>query len=306
MLWQASSLKAVRCCGRVLHNDAVGDPDDGQGVLVKRRKVGGRSVASYQGLMTCGSVWATQLGAMTRKTPEHGYADANRAHLARLGSGRRARGGGGEYLGRYLTKATYDVATKTGIEVAAGQVSKVGRLERNRTPFELLADLATSVDARGFGVRTPRHWAVKEAGNGDWTVIDRDTGEVVAVTPPGEWAIWHEWEQASKGRRQIMWSRRRRDPSSVREELWNRLLDTRGATAGESDEAVAAADVDGEVVGEVSRADWYRVVVWRPELVTRLLQTAEVRGRAGVAMLLAEIGVIAALGHPPPSEDAAA
>lgn len=34
MLWQASSLKAVRCCGRMLHNDAVGDPDDGQGVAI--------------------------------------------------------------------------------------------------------------------------------------------------------------------------------------------------------------------------------------------------------------------------------
>jgi hypothetical protein len=94
---------------------------------------------------------------------------------------------GAEYLGRYLAKATYDAAIKLGIEVAAGQVSKTGRLERNRAPFELLADLATSVDARGFGVRTPRHWAVKEAGNGDWAVIDCDTGEVVAVTPPGEW-----------------------------------------------------------------------------------------------------------------------
>ncbi|WP_231999722.1 hypothetical protein [Mycobacterium sp. 1245852.3] len=214
--------------------------------------------------------------------------------------------GGAEYLGRYLTKATYDAATRTGIEVAAGQVSKAGRLDRNRTPFELLADLATSVDARGFGVRTPRHWAVKEAGDGDWAVIDRDTGEVLAVTPPGEWAIWHEWEQASKGRRQIMWSRRRRDPASVREELWNNLLDVRGATSDQSDEEVAAIDVEGEVVGEICRGDWYRVVVWRPELVTRLLETAEAEGRAGLAMLLAEIRGVAALGLSPPLEGAAA
>jgi hypothetical protein len=58
MLWQASSLKAVRCCGRMLHNDAIGDPDDGQNVVVRRREVDGRMVASYQGLMTCGSVWS--------------------------------------------------------------------------------------------------------------------------------------------------------------------------------------------------------------------------------------------------------
>jgi hypothetical protein len=58
MLWQASSLKAVRCCGRMLHNDAVGDPDDGQGVRIVRREIDGRMVAHYQGLMTCGSVWS--------------------------------------------------------------------------------------------------------------------------------------------------------------------------------------------------------------------------------------------------------
>lgn len=57
MLWQASSLKAVRCCGRMLHNDAVGNPDDGQTVAIRRREVNGQSIASYQGLMTCGSVW---------------------------------------------------------------------------------------------------------------------------------------------------------------------------------------------------------------------------------------------------------
>ena len=459
MLWHASSLKAVRCCGRMLHNDAVRDPDDGQTVLIRRREVDGRMVASYQGLMTCGSVWscprcsavvahdrAAEIGAAVREcyrqggkvymltlTMRHRASDrladlwaalslgwrsafGTRAWTgqnartaerngklvyvgARLGDvelfevagltrvveatyGAPARGGhgwhlhihalvfcasslrsglrfdlpdwispvedrewlarnlfasrvhqrwsaglqkagytlpgsvavdmrevgdgGAEYLGRYLTKATYDAATKTGIEVAAGQVSKVGRLERNRTPFELLADLAASVGARGFGVRTPRHWAVREAGNGDWAVIDRDTGEVTAVTPPGEWAIWHEWEQASKGRRQIMWSRKRSNPGSIREELWNSLLQARGATANQSDEEVAAANVDGEVVGEVSRVDWYRVVVWRPELVTRLLETAEAEGRNGVAMLLGEVSVLAALVHPPPSMDVAA
>jgi hypothetical protein len=456
MLWQASSLKAVRCCGRMLHNDAVRDPDDGQSVLIRRREVDGRMVASYQGLMTCGSVWscprcsaviahtrAEEIGAAVREcyrqggtvfmltlTMRHNASDrltdlwdalgsgwrsafgtrtwtgqkarseerngrlvrvkarsgdvelfevagltrvveatygtpasgghgwhlhihalvfcasslqaglrfdlpdwisplvdrewlarnifASRVH-GRWSAGLKKAGyalpgsvavdmrevgdGGAEYLGRYLTKATYDAATKTGIEVAAGQVSKVGRLERNRTPFELLADLATSVDARGFGVRTPRHWAVKEAGDGDWAVIDRDTGVVLAVTPPGEWAIWHEWEQASKGRRQIMWSRRRRDPGSVREQLWNSLLDVRGATADESDEEVAAAEVGGEVVGEVSRVDWYRVVVWRPELVTRLLEVAESDGRAGVATLLTEVTLTRDQRHPPPLGD---
>jgi len=210
---------------------------------------------------------------------------------------------GAEYLGHYLAKATYDAATKLGMEVAGGQMSKSGRLERNRTPFELLGDLASSVDARGFGIRTPRHWAVKEAGDGDWAVIDTDTGEVLRVTPPGEWGVWHEWEQASKGRRQILWSRRRREPSSAREQLWNKLLDVRGATAEQPDAVVASTHVDGEVVGEIGRADWYRVVVWRPELMTEVLEAAEAAGNAGVDRLLRRVGVV--LKHPPPSIRAA-
>lgn len=443
MLWQASSLKAVRCCGRMLHNDAVGDPDDGQAVAIKRREVNGQAIASYQGLMTCGSVWscprcsaviahtrAAEIAAAVREcyrqggsvymltlTMRHNSKDRlaqlwdgvsagwRSAFGTRKWTGQRARteeragkttlikahvgdaelfnvagmtrvveatygaptrGGNGwhlhihaliftvsgmesalrpelprwfgdidrewiarnafaarvherwsnglnkagfrspgsvavdvrevaldgaDYVGRYLSKGTYDAATKMGVEVASGQVEKSARIERNRTPFEILGDLAASVDARGFGVRTPRHWSVLEAGQGDWAVVDSDSGEVVAVTPPGEWAVWHEWEQASKGRRQILWSRRRADPMSNRERLWNALLDIRGATADESDGAVAAQDLAGEVLGEVSRQDWYRIVVWRPSLLTELLEVGESAGTRGLVQLCARHGV---------------
>lgn len=464
MLWQASSLKAVRCCGRVLHNDAVGDPDDGQGVVIKRREVDGRAIASYHGLMTCGSVWACprcsavvahtraqEIAAAVRECHSRGgrvylmtltmrhtsrdglselwdglssgwrsafgtrpwtgqkarneirkgrtvnisqvIGDAERFGVAgrtrvveatygapsdggngwhlhihalvfaegslgvglsdfeivepgssRTRRGRRSLGGvreaisahwgahvdwewlardifaarvydrwsrgptksgcampgsvgvdvreisddGSEYVGQYLAKATYDVAAKVGSEIGAGQVTKSGRVARNRTPFEILADLAESVDARGFGVRTPQRWAVVRAGEGDWAVLDKDTGEVLAVTAPGEWQVWHEWEQASKGRRQIMWSRRRRAPATSRELLWNALLDVRGQSAESSDEEVAAADVDGEIVAEISRADWYRVLVWCPSLMVELLEAAETYGQGAVNDLLAQ------------------
>jgi hypothetical protein len=452
MLWQASSLKSVRCCGRLLHNDGIGDPDDGQGVTVRRREVDGRAVASLGGLVTCGSVWACprcssviartradEIGAAVREcyrqggkvylmtlTLRHSRRDRLADMWGALGSGWRSafgsrawtgqrqrveqrRGGavlraemigdaecfdvagltrvvettygspedgghgwhlhihalvfcassltsalaedlpawlpevhnrdwlarnifasrvhsrwsagvgragyrlpgavavdvreisdqGAEYLGRYLSKATYDAASKIGVEVAAGQVSKTGRLARNRTPFAVLADLAASIDARGFGVRTPRRWSVVEAGNGDWAVIDADTGEVLTVTPPGEWAIWHEWEQASKGRRQIMWSRNRKDPKVAREVLWNALLRARGASADESDESVAAVETDDQVLGEISRTDWYRTVVWRPELIVNILESAEMGGAQNVKGLLKRSGVDFAE-HPPP------
>ncbi len=452
MLWQASSLKAVRCCGRMLHNDAVGDPDDGQAVAIKRREVNGQAIASYQGLMTCGSVWscprcsaviahtrAAEITAAVREcyrqggsvylltlTMRHTSKDrlaqlwdglsagwrsafgtrkwtGQRARTVERGGkttfikahvgdaelfdvagmtrvveatyGAPARGGNGwhlhihalvftasamesalrpelplwfdgidrewfarnvfasrvherwsnglnkaglrspgsvavdvrdvasdgaDYVGRYLSKATYDAATKMGFEIAGGQVEKSARTERNRTPFEILADLASSVDARGFGVRTPRHWSVVEAGQGDWAVIDSDSGEVIAVTPPGEWAVWHEWEQASKGRRQLLWSRKRQAPSSEREVLWNSLLSTRGGTAEQSDEAVAATDAGGETVGEISRADWYKVVVWRPELMADLLDMAE---RGEISDLAEALGAVGAtLKRPPPTD----
>lgn len=456
LLWQASSLKAVRCCGRMLHNDAVGDPDDGQAVAIKRRAVDGKVIASYQGLMTCGSVWscprcsavvahtrAAEIGAAVREchrqggkvylltltmrhTPKdrlaelwdalsagwrsafgtrkwtgqrartveragklsvvkgragdaelfdiagmtrvveatygaparggHGWhlhihalifassamesaisgefplwfrEDIDREWLARntfasrvferwsaglCKAGHRTPGSvavdvrdvapdGADYVGQYLAKATYDAATKMGTEMASGQTVKSPRNERNRTPFEILAELASSVDARGFGVRTPRHWSVVEAGDGDWAVIDEDTGEVVAVTPPGEWAVWHEWEQASKGRRQLLWSRRRREPASAREKLWNVLLGVRGTTADESDESVAAVEVGGEVLGEISRQDWYRVVVWRPELMATLLEMAEQGLTHELAEMLRASG--ATLTRPPPTRLAA-
>ena len=196
-----------------------------------------------------------------------------------------------EYVGRYLAKATYDAAGKVGMEMAVGQTSKEARTKRNRTPFELLSGLAESVDARGFGVRTPKHWSVKDAGNGDWAIIDGDTGEVLNVTPPGEWRLWHEWEQASKGRRQILWSRRRANPSSSRETMWNALLDARGDSSDQSDEELASREVGGEVLGEIARRDWYRIVVWRPSVWTALLEVSESEGASGLQRYCSSHGI---------------
>ncbi|WP_237155290.1 hypothetical protein [Mycobacteroides abscessus] len=451
MLWQASSLKAVRCCGRVLHNDAVGDPDDGQSVVIKRREVDGRMVASLHGLTTCGSVWACprcsaviantraqEIGNAVREcyrrggrvylltlTMRHSRRDDLAELWGALGAGWRAVVGGrswtgqrervverkrgvsvlpaimgdaerfdiagvtrvveatygkpelgghgwhlhihalvfsatsmssglndeissvpdvrvdrewlarnvfagrihhrwvkgvakagclapgavavdvrelddhgAEYVGRYLSKATYDVVTRLGLEMAAGATTKESRVQRNLTPFELLAELSESVDARGFGIRTPRHWSVLPAENGDWAVIDKDTGEVKAVTPPGLWQVWHKWEQASRGQHQITWSGRRRHPASPREMLWNALLDSRGASAETADEEVAVEAVYGDPVGEISRADWYRFLAWRPSVIVELLEAAERPQIGGLREFCARIGVDLAASPP--------
>jgi hypothetical protein len=454
VLWSASSLKSVRCCGRLLHNDGIGDPDDGQGVLIRRQESAGGPVASFGGLVTCGSVWScprcsavvahsradeiasavrvcqrrggtvylmtltmrhtaadklqdlwdglsqgwrssfgtrswtgqrartterqgrlVELAAVQGDAELFGVAGLTRVVEATYGSPTRGGNGwhlhihalvfacsslrvgladrlpvdlvgqkvdthwlgrnvlaarihgrwsaglrkagyrlpgsvavdirelsddGSDYVGRYLAKATYDSALNAGMEIAGGVLSKDTRTERNRTPFEVLADLANSLDARGFGVRTPRRWSVTPAGDGDWAVLDLETGEVLAVTPPGEWRVWHEWEQASKGRRQILWSRRRRQPTSDREELWNALLDVRGTSAEESDEELASRDSGAEVLGEITRADWYRVMAWRPELLVEVLEAAESGGATAVAALL-ERCEVTFVRRPPPA-----
>lgn len=71
-------------------------------------------------------------------------------------------------LGDYFTKAVYSPSERAGLEVARGDLK--GARGGNRTPFRLLEDVV-------------RH------GDAD----DLDT--------------WHEWERASKGRRQLTWSK---------------------------------------------------------------------------------------------------
>jgi hypothetical protein len=57
-------------------------------------------------------------------------------------------------------------------------------------------------------------------------------------------------------------------------------------SAEHSDEDVAVAEVEGEVVAEISREDWYRLIVWSPSLMVELLEAAEERGASGVLMRL--------------------
>lgn len=83
-------------------------------------------------------------------------------------------------------------------------------------------------------------------------------------------------------------------------------LAARGATAEQSDEAVAAAAVGGEVIGQITRAEWYGAVVWRAAAVSALLEISEygderhakaVLPRA-LTQLVAESGVTRMRCHP--------
>lgn len=186
---------------------------------------------------------------------------------------REIKDGGAEFIGGYLSKSTLDVAARVGAEIGGGRNTKQTRLDRNVTPFELLDDLTRREDAPRLGFRTPRHWTWMELPEGGFAVVDLDTGEVTEFMSAGEWPRWHAWEQASKGRRQILWSQRVKEPVTAREELWNTILDARGQE--ETDEEIADREVDGAVVAEISRAGWYQAMVWHPSWLTELLEVVE-------------------------------
>lgn len=200
---------------------------------------------------------------------------------------REVHDGGSEFIGSYLAKSTYDVAARIGYEVASGAHTKETRSERNLTPFEVLARCAEDLDARRFGIRTPRHWETVELDD-SLGILDRDTGEVTAFTSPGLWKLWHEWERASKGQRQVVWSRPPK-VDSERRDVWIELLSARGEV--EKDEEVAKTELQGERLGEIPRADWYGRLVWRPSWLVGALEAAESTASNGLSDYLRARGI---------------
>lgn len=187
--------------------------------------------------------------------------------------------GGAAYVGRYLAKSTYDVATRLGAEIAAGDLTKTAREVANVSPFGLLAELVA--DGPTFGIRTPRRWEIASTATA-LDLIDHETGEATAIRPPGGWALWTEWEQATHGRRQLAWALRSQGDSQ-REQLWRALLDARGDGADATDEDIASREIDGDTLGQIARASWYGRLVWRPSWLVEALEAAERDGGSGLS-----------------------
>jgi hypothetical protein len=112
-----------------------------------------------------------------------------------------------QVLGDYFTKAVYSGPQSAGFEATMGQHKQPKN--GNRTPFAVLADVAAN-------------------------------GEVVDLE------LWHEWEQASKGRRQLTWS--------------DGLRDFLGLDVERTDQELAEDDsLDGEVLVELDTGQWSTV-----------------------------------------------
>lgn len=170
-----------------------------------------------------------------------------------------------EFLSFYLAKSTYHAA----LEVTAGQPVKQARFDR-LAPFELLAELVA--DGPNFGVRTPRSWSIEEIPTG-FGIVDHSTGETQLVSSPGLWRLWHEWEIASRGRRQIMWSRSRTEDSKL-SKFWAELLAARGEVS--KDEDIARREFYGEFVASIPVKSWTGRLVWRPEEISELVDAASI------------------------------
>lgn len=127
----------------------------------------------------------------------------------------------GQALGEYFTKGTYTTGTAAAYEVTGSHSKQAGK--GGRSPFDLLRDVVQLGDADSLD-------------------------------------LWHEWERASKGRRQLTWSRGLRALLALGVEL--------------TDEELAEAAADGVVEAQVGKRAWKWIAVV-PSRVCEVLEAAE-------------------------------
>ena len=141
-------------------------------------------------------------------------------------------------MAHYFTKATYGHEASSAASEVTLSAHKRGRVG-NRTPFQVLADVTGSDVAEG-----------------------RD--------PVEDLALWHEYERASKGRRQLVWSRGLRLMCGI-------FPDER------TDEEIAADDHGGETVVNLDAATARALAVRRK--AAYLLDAVEVSDAAAFEWL---------------------
>ena len=185
--------------------------------------------------------------------------------------------GGADFIGRYLAKTTLDVASRIGAEVGGGRNTKDSRSGVNVTPFEMLHELTAGDRPVKFSW-SPRRGQVQQWSPQHGLELVRLDGSaahgtIFTVRAPGLWATWIEWEQCSKGRRQILWSQKIKEPKNARERLWNAVLDARGRE--ETDGQIAARALDGELIAQIEASHFYEELSWKPDLMCALLEVVE-------------------------------
>ena len=140
-------------------------------------------------------------------------------------------------LGDYFVKACYSAS----MEVGRSDMKKA-RLG-GRTPFALLDDI----------------------------VVNKRTGEV-GPDYLDDLDLWHEWEKASKGKRQIAWSKGLRARLLPAEEVVEL-----------TDEEIVEADLGGDEVAEIAGDVWRLIAARRGDY--KLLRAFERSNRNGWRLL---------------------
>lgn len=143
--------------------------------------------------------------------------------------------GDGEIVGEYVAPGTYDGALRAGMELARGGQKKAG----GQTPFQMLASVCENYD------------------NADDALL-----QARAAADLGR---WYEWEQASKGRRQITWSRWLRAYLALEDESTDEDI---VAEDGTTDETLISDIMSSEVWATARRdipAVRRRAIVWYQE-----------------------------------------
>jgi hypothetical protein len=157
-------------------------------------------------------------------------------------------------VAEYFSKSTFTGqgnAGKAGWEAAGGTGKNGSKKFGNRTPFQILADIMAAGDADASDA------AVAAAGAGD------------------DLALWWEWEEASKGKRQLTWSPWLRDFLALGEE--------------QTDQQITDDELGGDVVLRL-RPDQYDAVFPRAAELLDAVEADET-GAAASALLDEILGV---------------
>lgn len=123
-----------------------------------------------------------------------------------------------EGLDKYLSKNTYDGALRSAMEMARGGQKQAG----GRAPFDFLRTVAEDIDNADNPVRQ--------------AVAERDL------------ARWWEWEEASKGRRQITWSRGLRTLLGLDQEQTDEEIAAEDLTTSETVDHIHYVNYDWRVL----------------------------------------------------------
>lgn len=128
-----------------------------------------------------------------------------------------------DYIAEYFAKNGYHPAATSiqgaAYEVTGSQSKRQGK--GGRTPFQVLADVVVD----------QAHAVDREVEE----VYDPTTGEIVETKTTADLRLWWEWEQTSRGRRQLTWSKSIRDLVGLDAELTD-------------EEVVEQSDLDGTEV----------------------------------------------------------